>query len=48
MAVPGRWIVSRRYAIVLKILSGWLIAVALLSAALPLITTPGYQSDHME
>ena len=48
VAVPGRWIVSRRYAIVLKILSGWLIAVALLSAALPLITTPGYKSDHME
>lgn len=48
LALPGRWIVSRGYAIVLKVLSGWLVAVAVLAAALPLITTPGYEPDHME
>jgi hypothetical protein len=48
VALPGCWIVSRGYAIVPKVLSGWLVAVAILAAALPLITTPGYQPDHME
>ena len=48
LALPGRWIVSRGYAIIPKILSGWMIAIAILAAALPLITTPGYQPDHME
>ena len=48
VALPGRWIVLRRRAILLKVLSGWLVAVAALTAALPLITTPGYQPDHME
>ena len=45
---PARWIVARDHAIVLKVLSGWLFAVALLAAALPLITTAGYEPDHME
>ncbi len=48
LALPGCWIVSRGYAIVPKVLSGWLVAVAVLAAALPLITTPGYEPDHME
>lgn len=48
LAIPGGWIVSRGYAIALKVLSGWLVAVALLSAALPLVTTPGYVPDHMD
>jgi hypothetical protein len=45
---PARWIVQRDRAIVLQVLSGWLVAVALLMAALPLITTAGYEPDHME
>jgi hypothetical protein len=48
VALPGRWIVARDRAIVLKVLSGWLVAVAILAAALPLVTTPGYQKDHKE
>jgi hypothetical protein len=48
IALPGRWIVAQDRAIVLKVLSGWLVAVAVLAAALPLVTTPGYQKDHME
>ena len=48
VALPGRWLIARRWPIVLKVLSGWLIAIATLAAALPLITTPGYVPDHME
>lgn len=45
---PARWIIARNHAIVLKVVSGWLIAVAVLAAAVPLITTAGYEPDHME
>lgn len=31
-----------------KIISSWLIAIATLAIALPLISTPGYQQDHMD
>jgi hypothetical protein len=31
-----------------KVVCSWLIAVAALAATLPLITTPGYQRDHMD
>ncbi len=48
LALPGRWIVERGYAIVLKVVSGWLVAVGILAAALPMLTTPGYAPDHME
>ena len=48
VALPARWIVTRDRAIVLKVLSGWLVAVAVLAAALPLVTTPGYEKDHRE
>lgn len=48
LAFPGAWIVARGFAIALKVLAGWLVAVALLSAALPLVTTPGYVPDHMD
>lgn len=48
LALPGEWLVARGWAIVLKILSGWLMAIAILAAALPMITTPGYVPDHME
>ena len=48
VALAGRWLIARGWPIVLKVLSGWLIAIAILAAALPLITTPGYVPDHME
>ena len=31
-----------------KVVCSWLIAVAALAVTLPLITTPGYQRDHMD
>lgn len=46
--VPGRWIVARGYAIGIKIIASWMIAVALLSTFVSLTPTPGYQPDHME
>jgi hypothetical protein len=48
LAFPGRWIVAREWSIVLKIVSGWLVAVGLLTTVLPMITTPGYAPDHKE
>ena len=46
--VPGAWANARGYGIAPKVLASWLIAIAVLSAALPLIPTPGYEPDHME
>lgn len=46
--VPAAWLVATSRGIVVKIVSSWLIAIALLSAALPLTPTPGYEPDHME
>lgn len=48
LVFPARWIIARDHSIVLKVVSGWLIAVAVLAAAVPLITTAGYEPDHME
>ncbi|HEV2080063.1 MAG TPA: hypothetical protein VGR19_09255 [Allosphingosinicella sp.] len=41
---------TRRWPLVdwgVKVVCSWLIAVAVLAVALPLITTPGYERDHM-
>lgn len=46
--VPAAWAIARGYGIAPKVLASWLIAIAVLSAALPLIPTPGYEPDHME
>ena len=46
--IPAGWAVARGYGIAPKVLASWLIAIAVLSAALPLIPTPGYEPDHME
>ncbi|WP_411287191.1 hypothetical protein [Phenylobacterium sp.] len=48
LALPGAWLVARNRGIVLKVVSSWLIAVALLAAALPIVSTPGYVPDHMD
>lgn len=34
--------------LLVQIVAAWMLAVALLSAAIPLIATPGYRSDHRE
>ncbi len=45
---PGAWANARGYGIAPKVLASWLIAIAVLAAALPLVPTPGYVPDHME
>jgi hypothetical protein len=34
--------------LLVQIVAAWMLAVALLSAAIPLVATPGYRSDHRE
>ncbi len=48
ICVPARWAVARGWSIAVKIVSSWLVAVALLAALLPINATPGYVPDHME
>ena len=38
----------RGLTLFVQIVAAWMLAVALLSAAIPLVATPGYQSDHRE
>lgn len=45
---PGGWLVTKGRGIAIKVAASWLIAVALLAAALPVTPTPGYEPDHME
>ncbi|MBC7506267.1 MAG: hypothetical protein H7267_11170 [Sandarakinorhabdus sp.] len=48
LAWPAGWLVTHRAGIAVKVLASWLIAVAILVAALPIVPTPGYMQDHME
>ena len=49
VCIPGRWLVTTRRQIVIKVLSSWLLAVAVLAATLQITTpTPGYVADHMD
>lgn len=49
LCLPSAWMVARRWGIVVKVVSSWLIAIALLAAFLPVTTpTPGYAPDHMD
>ena len=48
IVVPAGWLVARRASIVLKFLASWLVAIAILIMALPMVITPGYVEDHME
>ena len=48
LAWPDGWLVTHRAGIAVKVLASWLIAVAILVAALPIVPTPGYMQDHME
>ena len=48
LCVPGAWLVARGQGIAIKVASSWLIAVAILAAALPITPTPGYEPDHMQ
>lgn len=46
--LPAGWLVASGRGIAVKVVTSWLIAIAVLSAALPLTPTPGYAPDHME
>ena len=48
VTIPAGWLIAHGRGIAVKIVSSWLIAIALLSAALPLTPTPGYEPDHLE
>lgn len=45
--LAGQWLTGRGHAIVPKVVLSWIIAVASLSFFVSLVSTPGYQSDHM-
>jgi len=48
-ALPAAWANRRGNGIVLKVVSSWLIAVALLAVTLEFLpVTPGYLPDHMD
>ena len=47
--LPAAWAIHRGGSIAVKVVSSWLIAVALLAAALQFLpVTPGYLPDHMD
>jgi hypothetical protein len=47
--LPASWVVGRHASIPVKVVSSWVIAVAVLAATLQLLpVTPGYLPDHME
>ena len=51
LAIPGRKIVSLEKppaTVALKIIAGWIAAIAILTTTLPLMMTPGNQMDHKE
>ena len=46
---PASWVVGRYASIPVKVLSSWIIVIAILAATLQLLpVTPGYLPDHME
>lgn len=46
-ALPAAWCVNRGWSIVPRVVTSWLLAVALLMAAIPyLVDHPGYVADH--
>lgn len=48
VTIPAAWVIAHGQGIGVKIVSSWLVAIALLAAALPLTPTPGYEPDHLE
>lgn len=48
LCFPAAWLVSTGRGIAVKVAASWLIAIAILAAALPLVPTPGYKPDHMD
>ncbi len=48
LVLPGVWLVVSHRGVAVKVVSSWLIAIAVLAAVLPIVPTPGYAPDHME
>lgn len=49
ITVPASWVVRRHASIPVKVVSSWLVAVAVLAVTLQLLpVSPGYLPDHME
>jgi hypothetical protein len=47
--LPASWVAGRYTSIAIKVVSSWIIAVAVLAATLQFLpVTPGYLPDHME
>ncbi len=48
LMLPGSWLIFRNHEVVLKVIGSWLTVIAILSAALLLTPTAGYEPDHLE
>jgi hypothetical protein len=49
IGLPASWLIRQRASIAVKVVSSWVIAIAVLAATLQLLpVTPGYLPDHME
>jgi hypothetical protein len=49
IVLPASWVVRRHDSVPVKVVSSWVIAVAVLAITLQLLpVTPGYLPDHME
>jgi hypothetical protein len=49
LVLPASWVVGRHASIPVKVVSSWVIAIAVLAATLQLLpVTPGYLPDHLE
>lgn len=48
LCLPGAWLVKTGKGVAIKVVSSWLIAIAVLAAALSTVPLPGYMPDHME
>ncbi len=48
IALPARLITHRIMVVARKVVASWIIAIALLSLGVSMVSTPGYRPDHME
>lgn len=48
LCLPGGWLAARRWGVAVKVAASWLLAVAVLAAALPLAPRPSPTADHLD
>lgn len=46
--LPAKWLIVRKFDMIIKVVASWLIAISSLSIFVSLMPTPGYKPDHME